>query len=466
MTRLMMTMAALLLVALGPVTAAAERPGLEGDWAGALAAGGVTLRLVFHISGGPQGPTGTVDSVDQGAVGRSLSAVRRDGPAVVFEVAAPRATFEGDLDALGQTLTGHWKQGAASLPLVLTRRAAGAAPVTLNRPQTPTKPYPYVEEEVAFDDLGGHARLAGALTLPPGPGPFPAAVLVAGSGPNTRDEPILGHRLFLVLADHLTRGGLAVLRYDKRGTGASTGDYARATTRDFADDVQAALAWLRARGDTDPARIGLIGHSEGGLIAPMVAAQDPKVAFVVMMAGPGVNGAAILDEQGRLITRAMGMSEAKITQSSALRDEAIAIVRAEKDPAAAAAKIRARLSAAARDQGLTDQQIEAQIAVLNSEWFRFFFDYDPAPTLRQVRAPVLALIGAKDLQVSAAQNLPAIRAALAANPNAEVDELPSLNHLFQTAVTGGFGEYGAIEETIAPSALDLIAGWIHKQVGR
>jgi hypothetical protein len=334
----------------------------------------------------------------------------------------------------------------------------------MKRPQTPVKPYPYREEDVAFDDGAARVKLAGTLTLPPGPGPFPAVVLIAGSGPNTRDEPILGHKPFLVLADWLTRHGIAVLRYDKRGVGASGGDYAKATTLDFAADAEAAAAYLRGRKEIDPRRVGLIGHSEGGLIAPIVAAKDPKIAFIVMMAGPGVDGLDILMEQGRLITKAMGLTDAQAEKGAALRKTMFDIVRSEKDPQVAAARLKAAADAWAKANDASPQAVELQANLVNTDWFRFFYDYDPAVTLRQLRCPVLALIGSKDLQVPADQNLPAIRAALAHDPGADVEELPNLNHLFQTARTGSPGEYAQIEETIAPLALDTITSWILKQV--
>ena len=356
---------------------------------------------------------------------------------------------------------------AASLLLALSTQGAQAQPAA--NPAAAAAPSNAAASALVGDwdgaleaGAGVKLRLAGTLTLPKGNGPFPAVVLVAGSGPNTRNEPILGHQLFLVLADHLTRQGIAVLRYDKRGTGQSTGDYAKATTMDFADDVQAAMAYLKTRKDIDPRRIGLIGHSEGGLIVPIVAARDPSTAFIVMMAGPGVNGLDILLEQGRLIAKAMGMTDAKIAESSALRAQLFDIVRTEKDPAAAEVKLRAAFAPLAKAQALPDSAVEAQIRQINTEWFRAFFDYDPAPTLRQVRRPVLAINGSLDLQVPPAQSLPAIRAALAGNPDAEVDELPGLNHLFQTAKTGGVGEYAQIEETISPLALDTMTRWILK----
>lgn len=439
--------------------------GLDGAWDGVLdLGGGRQLHLTLHVRTGRNGTAAWLDSVDQLSYGLTVNDLRREGDKIGFDLTALHAGFAGVLGGSGASLAGQWTQGGRSLPVTFTLRAPGAEAPKLIRPQTPVKPYPYREEEVAFDDpAAAHVRLAGALTLPQGPGPFPAAVLISGSGPNTRNEPILGHQIFLVLADYLTRHGVAVLRYDKRGTGDSTGDYAHATSLDFANDAEAAAAYLRGRKEIDPRRVGLIGHSEGGLIAPIVAARDPGVAFIVMMAGPGVDGADLLMEQGRLIAKAEGEGDAEIAQESGLRAQLFAIVRAEKDPAAASAKLAAALGAYAKAHSLPEAGLEAQAGQINSDWFRFFFGYDPAPTLRKLRCPVLALDGSKDLQVPPDQNLPPIRAALAGDPRAEVLELPGLNHLFQPAKTGSPGEYGRIEVTIAPEALATITDWILAQ---
>jgi dienelactone hydrolase len=434
--------------------------GLDGSWDGVLGVGAMPLHLTLHVRTGAGGTAAWLDSPDQLVYGLAVDTVQRDGANVRFSLTAPVASFAGALVSGQQSLAGQWTQGGNATPLTFTRRAPGAQPAASLRPQTPAKPYPYREEEVAFDNAAAHVRLAGTLTLPRGDGPFPAVVLVAGSGPNTRDEPIFGHRIFLVLADHLTRQGVAVLRFDKRGTGSSTGDYVKATTTDFAADVEAGMTFLRSRKDIDPRHIGLIGHSEGGLIVPIVAARDPQTAFIVMMAGPGVDGADVWMEQLRLILKASGVPEAQIAVASAQRQRQIAIIRAEKDPEKAAAQLRALAP-----PEMPKAVVDAEIAQVNTDWFREFFDYDPAPTLRQVRCPVLALDGGKDLQVPAAQNLPAIRAALANNPDAEVEELPGLNHLFQTAKTGGIAEYAQIEQTIAPLVMDTITNWVLKHVG-
>lgn len=448
--------------------------GLDGLWDGAMTISNHPFHLILHVKTGALGTAAWLDSVDQMAYGLDVDALKRDGDAVGFQLGSLKAAFTGKLAADGQSIVGQYAQGASNLPLTLTRRAPGAQPAGMRRPQTPVKPYPYREEDVAFenrdvtavDNGSPSVKLAGTLTLPQGAGPFPAVVLIAGSGPNTRNEPLVGHQVFLVLSDYLTRHGIAVLRYDKRGTGASGGDYGKATTLDFAGDAEAAAAYLRGRKEIDPARVGLVGHSEGGLIAPMVAVKDPKIAFIVMMAGPGVDGVDILMEQGRLIAKAMGLTHDQVEKGSALRKQMFDTVEGEKDAQVAAAKLKAVADAWAKANDVSPQAVELQVNLVNSDWFRFFFHYDPAVTLRQVRCPVLALIGSKDLQVPTDQNLPAIRAALAHDPDADVEELPNLNHLFQTAKTGSPGEYAQIEETIAPLALETITGWILKHDGQ
>ena len=427
-----------------------------GTWAGALPLGaGMKLRLVFHIAHAPGGLTATLDSVDQNAFGIPASAAMEAGDTVKIEIAKIGATFSGKLGQGGQSLSGDFSQGGRLIPLALTRETAGAAAVTLNRPQTPQKPYPYIEEDVSYASAGG-VRLAGTLTLPKGAGPFPAAVLIAGSGPNRRDEDVFGHKLFLVLADHLTRHGIAVLRYDKRGLGGSTGDYKAATSADFAADAEASAAYLRSRPEIEARHVGLIGHSEGGLIAPMVAARDPRIGFVVLMAGPGERGDRILLAQQRLIGKAMGASDDALAKGAATNRKLYAAVEGAKDQADAEAKARAVLVEA----GLPPEAVEKAAQQVSSNWIRFFLVYDPVPALRQVKCPVLAVNGSKDLQVPPEDDLAAIKAALAQNSDVQAVELEGLNHLFQTAKTGAPSEYAEIEETMSPRVLDLITAWI------
>jgi uncharacterized protein len=429
---------------------------IDGAWLGSLDAGAMKLRIVFHISNTEDGLMATLDSPDQGKNGITVTSVTRDGASLRLEVKSINGGFEGKISPDLSTVEGTWTQMGNPLPLTL-KRVKDTSELERRRPQNPVKPYPYKEEEVSFDNKPAGITLAATLTSPQGKGPFPAVVLIAGSGQHDRDESIMGHKPFLVLADSLTRKGIVVLRADKRGCGKSTGNYATATTVDFAADADAGVAYLKTRPEVDPHRIGLIGHSEGGIVAPMAAAQNPDVAFIVMMAGSGVPGDEILVAQGMLISEAAGTSHEEAEKNATDEREVLQIVEHEKDDAALEKELREKLAGK-----ITEAQLRAQIKTLASPWFRYFLTYDPATALRKVTCPVLALIGEKDLQVPPKQNLPVIRKALAdgGNKNFEVDELPGLNHLFQTAKTGAISEYSEIEETIAPVALENIASWI------
>jgi uncharacterized protein len=460
----------------------AERPAphrIEGLWQGTLNTGAIQLRVVFKIKTKPDGSlTGTLDSIDQGAKDIPLSAVRLTGEAVQFECNAVFGVYNGKLSADGAKIVGDWKQGGISLPLTLQRVEKE---IELRRPQEPKKPYPYRGEAVAYDNKKGKSHLAGTLTLPRGKGPFPAVLLITGSGQQDRDEALLGHRPFLVLADALTRRGIAVLRVDDRGVGGSTGDVTGATSVDFAGDALAGVAYLKTRREIDPKKIGLIGHSEGGLIAPMVAVRSKDVAFIVLMAGTGLTGEEIMYRQSALILKASGGTPEAIAKQCAAQERMFAVVKREKENAAAEKALReidaeqhapptpdpAQASAAAKTEpqkasGQPAASQEAMLQMLLSPWFRYFLTYDPRPTLRQVKCPVLAINGEHDLQVPPKENLQAIRQALQAGGNRDVTvkELPKLNHLFQTSRTGSPAEYAQIEETIAPTALRLIGDWI------
>ena len=330
----------------------------------------------------------------------------------------------------------------------------------VNRPQTPKPPFPYRSEDVGYENTVQKVHLAGTLTLPEGKGPFPVVLLITGSGQQDRDESLLGHKPFLVLADYLTRRGIAVLRVDDRGAGGSTGDFAASTTADFVTDVQAGVAFLKTRADIDQKHIGLIGHSEGGIIAPIVAANDPSVAFIVMMAGSGVPGDQILLFQEKLAMEVAGVAPDKVAHNIAVNRKIFDVIETDVDTATARKQIVALL--ADQPAAIADQTA----AAFTGPWLRWFAKYDPAPTLRRVHCPVLAIGGSKDVQVPVVLNLPAIRAALKSNPDATVEELRGLNHLFQTAGTGNPDEYAKIEETISPSALKVMGDWITAHAGK
>lgn len=427
---------------------------IDGLWAGTLHAGAVSLRLVLHITGAPGDLRATMDSPDQNANGIPATSVRRDGATLDIAFQAIGAKFSLRLDGALSTLSGTLTQAGAELPLEF-KRVRDAASLETKRPQTPVKPYPYREEEVSYENPAPGIRLGASLTLPPGKGPFAAVVLITGSGAQDRDESLFGHKPFLVLADALTRRGIAVLRSDDRGVGKSTGNFAAATTADFATDTEAAVAWLKTRTEIDPRRIGLLGHSEGGVIAPMIAARNSAIAFIVLLAGPGVRGDELLVAQVEALAEASGATREAAARSGTKEREILSLVESEKD--------NDKLEKLAREKlgTVTEQELRG-VRMLGSPWFRYFLAYDPAPALTKVKCPVLALNGGLDRQVPPALNLPAIRKALqtGGNKRFEVVEMPGLNHLFQTAKTGAVAEYGAIEQTMAPEALEKIASWI------
>ena len=429
---------------------------IDGAWLGTLDAGAAKLRVVFHLTNTEDGLMATLDSPDQGAKGIPVTTVTREGASLKLEVKSINGHFEGKISSDLSTIEGTWTQMGNSLPLAL-KHVKDTSELERRRPQNPAKPYPYREQEVSFDNKAAGITLAATLTAPLGKGPFPAVVLITGSGPHDRDESIMGHKPFLVLADYLTRKGVVVLRADKRGFAKSTGNFATATMVDFAADADAGVAYLRARPEVDPRRIGLIGHSEGGIVAAMAAAQNSDVAFIVMMAASGVPGDEIIAEQLILISEAAGKSHEEAEKDAAEERAVLALVEHEKDDAALEKQLREKLAGE-----VPEAQLEAQIKSLTSPWFRQFITYDPATALRKVTCPVLAINGEKDLQVPPKQNLLVIRKALeeAGNKNFEVDELPGLNHLFQTAKTGAISEYTDIEETMSPGAMEKIASWI------
>ena len=445
---------------------------IEGIWEGKLKVPGAELKIVFNISKNPDGTlTATLDSPDQGAIGIPIEEVVFKDNTLRLEVKSAGGVFEGKVSADFLVIEGEWKQSGGVFPLTVNRTDKA---VEIVRPQEPKKPYPYFEEEVKYDNKEAGITFAGTLTLPSGKGSFPSVLLITGSGPQDRNETIFGHYPFLVLADYLTRKGIAVLRVDDRGVGESTGDFSQATSEDFASDVLTGIKYLKTRKEINPEQIGLIGHSEGGLIAPMVAVKSPDVAFIILMAGTGLTGEEILYLQGALISRAMGVSEEDITKNRQFDEKIFTLIKEEKDDKIIEEKLRqmfmadwAELNEEEKEAiGDPEVYLKAQLQSLLSPWLKFFLTYDPKPTLSKVRCPVLAINGEKDLQVPPKENLNAIEAALIAggNKSFSIKELPGLNHLFQTAQTGVPSEYAKIEETISPVALKIVSDWILEQV--
>jgi len=447
---------------------------MVGMWQGTLEVPGAKLRIVFRISKTPDGSLKSVlDSPDQSAKDIPVDEVLCKGDSLILQVKSVMGFYQGQLKQNGKTIEGYWKQGGMSFPLALAR--TDQEPET-RKPQEPRKPFPYEEEEVVFINARAGVELAGTLTLPRDIGPFPAAVLVSGSGPQDRDEFIFGHRPFLVLSDFLTRNGIAVLRYDDRGIGKSTGNFSRATTEDFASDATAAVEFLKTRSDIKAGKIGLVGHSEGAIVAPMVANWSRDVAFVVLLAGPGMSGEKLLYLQGAEINRAEGAGKEKTAQNETLQKRLFKVVIAGKDTSEAKGQLRTILADAAKPMseaekkasGFSEATIEAQIRSLLSPWFRYFLVYDPQTNLSKLTCPVLAIWGEKDLQVPPKENLPLVEQALKKAGNAQytLKVMPGLNHLFQAAKTGSPSEYPQIEETFSPDALNAVGDWLHRQVAR
>ncbi len=463
--RIVLPVACLLLLTSGCKASAAK--GVEGLWQGKLKVPGGELRIVFHINKAADGKlSATLDSPDQGARGIAVEECALSNGRLTLAAKSIGGGYEGTMKNDG-TIEGTWKQSGSSLPLVLKRIEKVEE---ARRPQEPKKPYPYREEEVEFENSAGGFKLAGTLTEPETGGPFPAVVLITGSGPENRDEEVFGHKPFLVLADYVTRQGIAVLRYDDRGVGKSGGSSQTATTVDLATDAQAAFEYLKTRKEIDPKRIGLLGHSEGGVIAPIVANEAPDVAFVVLMAGTGLPGDSVLMLQSQLVAKAEGAADTTLAKSAVVQRALLNLAMSEPDTAVAAAKLRPLLKQAMTQlspndsQALSssDQAVEQQVKQVLTPWFRYFLTYDPRPALRQLKVPVLAVVGSKDVQVAPEENLAAIEAALKEGSNKDytVRELPGLNHLLQTANTGGVSEYTKIDETISPSALKVMGDWI------
>lgn len=460
---------------------AQSKDSIVGGWSGILEVQGTQLGLVFHVEQDKSGEySATMDSPDQGASGIAVTKVVHDGSSVRFEVAIAQGYFEGVLSDDGQSISGNWVQGA-SFPLTLKRNLKLKAS---QKPQEPKKPYPYKSLEVAYPNSKAGITLAGTLTIPEGEGPFPAAILISGSGPQDRNQMIMGHKPFLVLADHLTRQGIAVLRFDDRGVGKSKGNFSQATSLDFATDVEAGFQFLQSQQSINPKRIGLIGHSEGGLIAPVVAVNNEEVAYSVLMAGPGISGMDISLTQTETLLSASGLSEAAVAAGVSLTRasvEALSQASSTKDSGkndrtkqdrATKNMIQSsydqawgKLSQPVKDE-LTQEGnyelSEQHFKQLMSPWYRYFAFHQPKVWLEKVKSPVLAINGDKDLQVLADLNLTAIEQALKTGGNTHytITKLPGLNHLFQEAETGRIEEYAKIEQTFSPIALNIISEWI------
>ena len=430
-----------------------------GVW---LAVPSPAVYLQFDLDVGAGEVLGTFDSLGEGVEGLAVSGTW-DGSRLDLEIPELDASFSGEIIDEGWTLSGTMDLPGMRMPVRFERRAE---PFAFVRPQTPVPPFPYETEEVSFRSESAEIDLAGTLIRPTGTGPFPAVVFVSGSGPQDRDETMLGHRPFAVLADAFARNGIASLRYDDRGVGESGGTFAGALPDDLAADAAAAVEFLA--GEIGTSWVGIVGHSEGGIVGPMASLQSDRVSFLILLAGPGVPGAEILIRQTTDILAAEGLPQDAIAGRLEWMEPAIRVAAGGGTDAEVTAAIEEALasidSAVAAIPGVVDPP-EAVAAALLDPWMRAFLRLDPGPYLESVEVPVLALVGSLDVQVSAETNAPALEAALAGNPDAVVRVLPGLNHLFQDATTGGLSEYAMLTETFDRDTIDLIVGWILERFG-
>ncbi|HEY3853426.1 MAG TPA: alpha/beta fold hydrolase [Verrucomicrobiae bacterium] len=435
-----------------------------GDWIGRMTSG---FEVRIHIDKSSDGYSGHLTNPSGNET--KLDQVSSDGAHLHFAVTKLPLSYDGVWNDHDHSWKGDLTFQQV-YPLVLTRATAkDLAPAIHKRPQEDAinaGPLPYVQRDATIPNSVGGNQLAGTLSLPKGDGPFPAAVLISGTGHNTRDEDVWGHKVFLILADALNRNGFAVLRYDKRGVGGSTGDYDSATTVDFTSDAEAAVKWLQTQPQIDAARVGVIGHSEGGIIAPAVAASDKSVAFVVMIAGPAIRGDKLFVLQSAMTAKEYGAPDSYISKRKIFDQELFDAVRLAPSDSMALDQAKVIITKGVNEKIVDTKEAENLPHDVTSPWERYFLAYDPAPTLAKITVPVLALNGSLDVQVPAKEDLAAAREALKNNPAATVIELPGMNHLLQDAKTGAPNEYNDIEETMSPTALKIIVDWVKKTTQR
>ena len=475
-------MKTILIVLLGAVLAIAGLPadsdttkvipgeGAAGEWLGALDLGAVKLRLALHIESLDDDEfKATLDSIDQGAMGLAVDQAEFQERKLKLVIKRIGGYYQGTMNEDGSSIEGTWSQGGVERPLTFHRVET---PFTLKRPQNPKPPFPYQSRDVTFQS--GEIKLAGTYIHPRGAGPFPAVLFITGSGAQDRDESLMGHKPFWVIADDLARRGIASLRYDDRGFGESEGKHIESTIADFAADAEAGLAFLAVQAEVDRNALGIIGHSEGGLTGPKMAASNPDVNFLVLLAAPGERLDLLVRRQGRDILEKMGLEASLIERATRDQDEFYELLKGQEESGQELMDKLEAITLARRNEFTPEERallrideavIKQQLATIITPWFRSLMREDPSAYLKSIRVPVLALFGELDVQVAPQVNAPLVEKALraAGNGDFQVTILPGLNHLFQHAETGLMDEYGNIEETFAPEALAMIGDWIRER---
>lgn len=435
---------------------------IQGIWEGELEVFGNKLPLVFHINQENSNYSAKMDSPQQQAFGIPVDEIRFEENTLLMTVNSIGMNYEGILNEDANQFSGTFKQSGMKFPMEL-KKSTGESSFKPNRPQEPVKPYPYQSEEVIFPNKKEGFNLAGTLTFPKKSGKYPAVILITGSGPQNRDEELMGHKPFLVIADYLTRNGIAVLRYDDRGVAESEGNFENSTTADFATDALAAFEFLRNHPSIKSDQIGLIGHSEGGLVAIKSAAQNKEIAFIGLLASSTMDGGKILLKQQEDIERISGFTEKYIQENKRINAKAYDLIRNIQDSTELRQQLSNHFNKAvkaypdwniSKTQGVSDEQyVETLLDIYMDKWWRYFISYDPIDDLKKIDQPIFALNGNKDLQVNADENLKILKNL---NKNISIHPLENLNHLFQESKTGNPSEYAMLEETFSPKALAII----------
>ena len=460
--------------------------GIAGVWNGSLHVQPKDIPIVFHIARDSSGKlVATFDSPSQNAFNLPVSEVITKEDSVILMIAMLNGKYAGILGGDKKTIDGQWFQGNGSLPLTVSKTSDTATVKQQLRPQTPKPPFPYQTKDVEYWNADKSIQYGATLTYPniepgnPGKKSFPAVILITGSGQQDRDEMLWGHKPFAVIADNLTKKGFLVLRVDDRGMGKTTGDFSQATSLDFVKDVEAGLDFLKAQPEVNKENIGLLGHSEGGLIAPIVANERKEVKFIVLLAGPGIPTIDLMQQQSEAIAVSNGQTPAEARASSGFLRIIWEEINKNQDTASTFKNIRTRAGAWAKtldtatlakirskSTASIDEQIRQAMGLMGGVWFRYFIAFDPQPYLEKLHCKVLALNGSKDVQIIASSNLAGIKASLqkSHSPEYDVIELPGLNHLFQTCIKCNPSEYGDLEETFSPTALETMDDWLLKNV--
>ncbi len=434
---------------------------ISGTWTGNLSVQGMNLKLNFNIEKNGDLYSGTMDSPSQGAYGIKASKVEVVESEVLFEVSLGGIVYKGIIED-DFNIKGNFMQGGQQFELNLTKSMEKSTGP--NRPQNPKKPYPYISKDVSFKNETDNILLKGTLTLPEKGSKFPAVVLVSGSGAQNRDEEIMSHKPFLVISDFLTRNGIAVLRYDDRGTAESEGDYSIATTYDFVNDAKYALEFLKLQPEIDKENIGIIGHSEGGVIAPIIASKDNQINYIVMLAGPVLSGKDLMILQKYKIEEQMGVPKEVLEKNSKIFREAYDILTDSNLDLTSLQDSLSKHFDKAYSGMLPSEDNKSIVQQITNVWWKSFIALEPSKYIKNVKTPILALFGSKDLQVPAQENIELLEKLREDNKlDVQIKQFDNLNHLFQECNTGMPNEYAQIEQTISPDVLEYIKNWILKQ---